>query len=107
MLSAEVSVGDRDEWVLTGRLSTESQPWTRDHAIFGTVILPGAALVEWALAAGAQVGAPAVEELVLQAPLVLRRGRRGARAGHRGRGGRGRPARGGDLLPPGGVRCGR
>jgi acyl transferase domain-containing protein/NADPH:quinone reductase-like Zn-dependent oxidoreductase/acyl carrier protein len=71
VLSAEVSVGDRDEWVLTGRLSTESQPWTRDHAIFGTVILPGAALVEWALAAGAQVGAPAVEELVLQAPLVL------------------------------------
>ncbi|MFD3591058.1 type I polyketide synthase, partial [Streptomyces sp. NPDC058683] len=36
LLSAVVSVGDRDEWVFTGRLSQESASWVRDHAVFGT-----------------------------------------------------------------------
>ena len=71
LLSAAVQVGDRDEWVFTGRLSQPSAPWTRDHAIFGNVILPGAALVELALSAGARAGAPVVDELVLQTPLLL------------------------------------
>jgi polyketide synthase 12 len=39
--------------------------------VLGTVIVPGAALAELALAGGRQVGTPAVEELILQAPLVL------------------------------------
>jgi acyl transferase domain-containing protein/acyl carrier protein len=74
VLAAAVPVGDRDEWVFTGRLSQETAPWTRDHAIFGMVIVPGAALVELALAAGAQTGSPVVEELVLEAPLILHDG---------------------------------
>ncbi|MDV7224311.1 hotdog family protein, partial [Streptomyces prunicolor] len=44
MLSAAVRVGDRDEWVFTGRVSQDAQPWTTDHAVFGMVIVPGAAL---------------------------------------------------------------
>ncbi|MGW6951433.1 SDR family NAD(P)-dependent oxidoreductase [Streptomyces xanthophaeus] len=71
ILSATVPVGDRDEWVFTGRLSQDSAPWVRDHAIYGTVIVPGTALVELAGAAGRQTGSPVVEELVLEAPLVL------------------------------------
>ncbi|MEV7417051.1 SDR family NAD(P)-dependent oxidoreductase [Streptomyces sp. NPDC089919] len=75
VLSAAVAVGDRDEWVFTGRLSLESAPWVRDHEVLGTVLVPGTALVELAYAAGRQTGAPVVEELVLEAPLVLEAGR--------------------------------
>ncbi|UYQ66231.1 SDR family NAD(P)-dependent oxidoreductase [Streptomyces peucetius] len=71
ILGAAVQVGDRDEWVLAGRISQDSQPWTRDHAVLGTVIVPGTALVELALTAGRQADAPVVDELVLEAPLVL------------------------------------
>ncbi len=71
ILTAAVRVGDRDEWVYTGRISPETQPWTRDHVVFGIPIAPGTALVELALAAGAGVGAGALDELVLAAPLVL------------------------------------
>ncbi|WP_308409074.1 SDR family NAD(P)-dependent oxidoreductase [Streptomyces sp. AC558_RSS880] len=71
VLAAAVQVGDRDEWVLTGRVSPQGQPWTRDHALFGTVTLPGAALVELVLSAGRHVGCDLIEELNLDAPLVL------------------------------------
>ncbi|MGW7349356.1 SDR family NAD(P)-dependent oxidoreductase, partial [Streptomyces sp. NPDC054854] len=71
VLAAAVQVGDRDEWVLTGRLSIDSQPWTAEHLLFGTVVVPGTALVELALAAGRRVGTPVVDELVLEAPLAL------------------------------------
>ena len=37
----------------------------------GTVLLPGAAFVELALAAAERVGAGVVEEFMLQAPLVF------------------------------------
>ncbi len=71
VLAAVVPVGDRDEWVLTGRLSQDGAPWVRDHMVLGMVILPGTALVELALAAGSHTGAPVLEELVLEAPLAL------------------------------------
>jgi acyl transferase domain-containing protein len=57
--------------VLTGRLSPRSQPWLADHAVQGTVLLPGTAFVELALTAGAQVGAPRLDELTIEAALVL------------------------------------
>ncbi|WP_411104780.1 type I polyketide synthase [Streptomyces sp. cmx-4-9] len=71
VLSAVVQVGDRDETLFTGRVSQDAQPWTQDHTVFGTALLPGAALVELALAAGTEVGCPVVDELVLRAPLIL------------------------------------
>jgi NADPH:quinone reductase-like Zn-dependent oxidoreductase/acyl carrier protein len=71
VLAAAVRVGDCDEWVCTGRLSQDAQPWTRDHAVFGTVLAPGAALVELVLAAGALAGCAVLAELVLQSPLIL------------------------------------
>ncbi|UYQ66235.1 type I polyketide synthase [Streptomyces peucetius] len=71
ILSAAVQVGDRDEWVLTGRLSTETHPWAAEHLLLGTIVVPGTVLVELALAAGRQVDAPLLDELVLEAPLLL------------------------------------
>ncbi|WP_217136861.1 type I polyketide synthase [Streptomyces sp. AC558_RSS880] len=74
VLSAAVQVGDRDEWVFTGRFSTESQPWTRDHVVLGTVIVPGTALAELVLAAARHLGCELLDELVLEAPLTLDEG---------------------------------
>ncbi|MFD4139638.1 type I polyketide synthase [Streptomyces sp. NPDC058572] len=74
VLAAAVQVGDRDEWVFTGRISQDTQPWTRDHVVLGTVIVPGTALVELALTAGRPAGSPVVDELVMEAPLLLEEG---------------------------------
>ncbi|MFG2747845.1 SDR family NAD(P)-dependent oxidoreductase, partial [Streptomyces xanthophaeus] len=71
VLMAGVRVGDRDEWLITGRLSTESQPWTAEHVLLGNIVVPGTSHIELALAAGRQAGTPVVEELVLEAPLIL------------------------------------
>ncbi|WP_037895430.1 type I polyketide synthase, partial [Streptomyces xanthophaeus] len=71
VLVAGVRVGDRDEWLITGRLSTESQPWTAEHVLLGNIVVPGTSHIELALAAGRQAGTPVVEELVLEAPLIL------------------------------------
>ncbi len=58
-------------WLLTGRISLATHPWLADHAVLDTVIVPGTAFLELALRAGEQAGAEVVEELTLQAPLVL------------------------------------
>ncbi|MFE2043043.1 SDR family NAD(P)-dependent oxidoreductase [Streptomyces sp. NPDC059477] len=71
LLGAVVAVG-AEGVVLTGRLSPRTQPWLADHVIAGRTLLPGTAFVELALRAGDQVGAAALEELTLGAPLVLR-----------------------------------
>ena len=57
--------------VLTGRLSLRSHPWLADHAVSGTVLFPGTALVELAIHAGDRVGRGHLEELTLETPLVL------------------------------------
>jgi acyl transferase domain-containing protein/D-arabinose 1-dehydrogenase-like Zn-dependent alcohol dehydrogenase/acyl carrier protein len=69
--SVELAGGEGGDLLLTGRLSLATHPWLADHAVAGAVLLPGTAFVELALRAGEQVGAETVEELTLQAPLVL------------------------------------
>ncbi|MFG2411650.1 type I polyketide synthase [Streptomyces goshikiensis] len=71
LLGAAVSLADADGCVLTGRLSLRTHPWLAEHSVMGSVLVPGTALVELALHAGERVGAPALDELTLQAPLVL------------------------------------
>ncbi|MEW1614489.1 MULTISPECIES: SDR family NAD(P)-dependent oxidoreductase [unclassified Streptomyces] len=71
LLGASVALADRDEHVLTGRLSLHSHPWLSAHAVAGTVLVPATGLLELALRAAEQTGAPGVEELTLAAPLVL------------------------------------
>ncbi|WSL56800.1 SDR family NAD(P)-dependent oxidoreductase [Streptomyces sp. NBC_01725] len=70
LLGAQVSLAGGGV-VLTGRLSVSVQPWLADHAVAGVVVLPGTAFVDLAVHAGGRVGCPRVEELTLQAPLVL------------------------------------
>ncbi|MEV5414526.1 beta-ketoacyl synthase N-terminal-like domain-containing protein, partial [Thermopolyspora sp. NPDC052614] len=71
LLSAIVEPADDGGLVLTGRLSVRDQPWLADHAVLGTVVLPGTAFLELALFAGDHAGAPTVAELTLERPLAL------------------------------------
>ncbi|MEU9581384.1 type I polyketide synthase, partial [Streptomyces chilikensis] len=78
LLAGAVAVAGEDVSLFTSRLSLDSHPWLADHAVLGTVLLPGTAFVELALHAGGRVGCPVLDELTIQAPLVLPE--RGARA---------------------------
>ncbi|MFE3639373.1 polyketide synthase dehydratase domain-containing protein, partial [Streptomyces sp. NPDC059168] len=71
LLGAAVELPDSDGFLFTGRLSLATHPWLADHAVMGSVLLPGTAFVELALRAGDQVGCDRVDELTLEAPLVL------------------------------------
>ncbi|QLH21859.1 type I polyketide synthase [Streptomyces sp. Rer75] len=71
LLGAAVELPDSDGFLLTGRLSLQTHPWLADHAVSGTVLLPGTAFVELAIRAGDQVGCGVLEELTLEAPLIL------------------------------------
>ncbi|WP_194922209.1 type I polyketide synthase, partial [Catenulispora rubra] len=55
----------------TAVLTVDRCAWIRDHAVYGTVVLPGAALLELVLHIAAGAGHPHLQELTLQAPLVL------------------------------------
>ncbi|WP_422070541.1 type I polyketide synthase [Streptomyces orinoci] len=71
LLGAAVELPESQDLVLTGRLSRQSHPWLGDHEVMGAVFVPGTALVDMAVHAGDQVGCDCVEELTLQAPLVV------------------------------------
>ncbi|WP_322756635.1 SDR family NAD(P)-dependent oxidoreductase, partial [Frankia sp. Cas3] len=71
LLGATVARADGQGIVFTGRLSRGSQLWLADHAVRGTVLVPGAALVELAMRAGDEVGCDLLEELFNETPMVL------------------------------------
>ncbi|MDX2939319.1 SDR family NAD(P)-dependent oxidoreductase [Streptomyces ipomoeae] len=71
LLGAFVERADGGGALFTGRLSCAAQPWLADHAVDGTVLLPGTAFVELALHAGERTACGRVEDLTLEAPLVL------------------------------------
>ncbi|MGY5123584.1 SDR family NAD(P)-dependent oxidoreductase [Streptomyces nigrescens] len=71
LLGAAVALPDSDGFLFTGRLALATHPWLADHAVSGTVLVPGTALVELAIRAGDQVGCDLLEELTLQTPLTL------------------------------------
>ncbi|SNT60752.1 Acyl transferase domain-containing protein, partial [Actinacidiphila glaucinigra] len=71
LLGAAVELPDSDGVVFTGRLSLTTHPWLADHAVMGSVLLPGTAFVELAVRAGELVGCEVLEDLTLEAPLVL------------------------------------
>jgi acyl transferase domain-containing protein/NADPH:quinone reductase-like Zn-dependent oxidoreductase/NADP-dependent 3-hydroxy acid dehydrogenase YdfG len=58
-------------FLMTGTLSPRTRPWLADHRVGDRILVPGAAILEWALRAGREVGRERVEELTLAAPLVL------------------------------------
>ncbi|WMN03102.1 SDR family NAD(P)-dependent oxidoreductase (plasmid) [Rhodococcus erythropolis] len=71
ILGVVVAQPDSGGVVVTGRLTMASIDWLRDHTVGGSVLMPGAALVELTMRAGDEVGCPVVAELVLNAPLVV------------------------------------
>jgi polyketide synthase 12 len=71
LLGAAVMLAGGEGCLFTGRLSLQTQPWLADHAVMGTIVLPGTAFLELALHAGAQVGCEHLAELTLEAPLVV------------------------------------
>ncbi|MCG5433966.1 type I polyketide synthase [Mycobacterium sp. MYCO198283] len=71
LLGAVVESPDSGGVVLSGRLSTASQPWLADHTVGDVVLFPGAGFVELAIRAGDEVGCAVVDELTLHAPLPL------------------------------------
>ncbi|MEU4339615.1 type I polyketide synthase, partial [Micromonospora lupini] len=70
LLGARLNLPD-DGLVLTGRIGLKTQPWLADHALGGVRLVPGSAFFDLALHAGSLTGAPHVQELTLQQPLVL------------------------------------
>ncbi|MEW2286660.1 beta-ketoacyl synthase N-terminal-like domain-containing protein, partial [Streptomyces sp. NPDC047841] len=71
LLGATLALADGDQVVFTGRLSLRTHPWLADHKVGDTVLLPGTAFVELALHAGHRTGHEHLEDLTLEAPLVL------------------------------------
>ncbi|MFD4150996.1 SDR family NAD(P)-dependent oxidoreductase, partial [Streptomyces goshikiensis] len=71
LLGAEVQLPDSDGHLFTGRLSLTTHPWLGDHRVTGAALLPGTAFVELALQAAEHVECDLVDELTLEAPLVL------------------------------------
>ncbi|HEV7648186.1 MAG TPA: SDR family NAD(P)-dependent oxidoreductase, partial [Actinophytocola sp.] len=71
LLGAAVELADADGALFTSRLSLATHPWLADHAVHGTVLLPGTAFLELVIHAGDEVGCDLVEDLTLGAPLVL------------------------------------
>ncbi|MGW3108353.1 SDR family NAD(P)-dependent oxidoreductase, partial [Streptomyces sp. NPDC001100] len=71
LLGAVVEMADEGGVLLTGRLGITAQPWLADHVVAGSVLMPGAALLDLALRAGDSVGRDRVDELTLHTPLVL------------------------------------
>ncbi|MBL1097639.1 type I polyketide synthase, partial [Streptomyces coffeae] len=71
LLSAAVELAEGGGKLLTGRLVAPSHGWLGEHVVADTALMPGTALVEWALRAADEVGSGGVEELALHVPLVL------------------------------------
>ncbi|MDL5205419.1 type I polyketide synthase [Streptomyces sp. ALI-76-A] len=71
LLGAMVRLPHSDGLVFTSRLSLKAHPWLGDHVIGGMALLPGTGLVELAVRAGDEAGCGVLEELVIEAPLVV------------------------------------
>nr|AAM54075.1 polyketide synthase [Actinosynnema pretiosum subsp. auranticum] len=71
LLTSATDLAGGEDLVCQARLSTARHPWLADHAVRGSAVLPGTCWAELAIRAGDEVGAPALDELLVEAPLVL------------------------------------
>ena len=71
VVEAVTPLADTGALVLTGTLDPRGQTWLADHVVGGAVVVPGTAFVELALRAADEAALDVVEELVIEAPLVL------------------------------------
>ncbi|WP_199515259.1 type I polyketide synthase [Nucisporomicrobium flavum] len=73
LLGAVLQVPGSETLLGAVRLSLDAEPWLADHAVRGSVVVPGALFVEWAAHLAARFERD-VAELVVQAPLLLTAG---------------------------------
>ncbi|MGV4989021.1 type I polyketide synthase [Streptomyces sp. NRAIS4] len=71
LLGAMVRLPHSEGLLFTSRLSLKTHPWLGDHLVGGVVALPGSGLVEMAVRAGDEAGCGVLDELVIEAPLVV------------------------------------
>ncbi|MER5705955.1 acyltransferase domain-containing protein, partial [Micromonospora sp. NPDC002296] len=71
LLGAAVTVAADDARIFGTELSVRTHPWLTEHVVWDSVVVPGAALVELTMHAGTRAGCDALDELTLEAPLVL------------------------------------
>jgi acyl transferase domain-containing protein/acyl carrier protein len=71
LVGSAVALADSDSWLFTGRVSSLEQTWLADHALLGSVVVPGTTFVDMSLCVGAEVGCELLEDLVFETPLVL------------------------------------
>ncbi|MDW4903556.1 type I polyketide synthase, partial [Streptomyces californicus] len=71
LLGAAVFLAGERGLVLTGRLSLRTHPWLADHTVAGAALLAGTAFVDLAVHAGDHIGRDRLEELTIEAPLVV------------------------------------
>ncbi|MEV4602760.1 SDR family NAD(P)-dependent oxidoreductase [Amycolatopsis sp. NPDC049253] len=71
LVAASLTVAGSAQVVLTGQVSVHTHPWLADHTVGGAILFPGAGFVELAVRAGDEAGCPRIDELTLEAPLVL------------------------------------
>ncbi|MGW4274941.1 SDR family NAD(P)-dependent oxidoreductase, partial [Streptomyces seoulensis] len=71
LLGAAVELPGTGGLAFTGRWSLRTHPWLADHAVWGTALLPGTGFVDLVLTAGAAADCGSLEELVIEAPLIL------------------------------------
>ncbi|MFJ8649769.1 SDR family NAD(P)-dependent oxidoreductase [Streptomyces sp. NPDC093546] len=71
LLTDATDVPEPEGLLLAGRLSCGTHPWVAGHRVAGEVLLPGTALLDLVARAGHEAGCDLVEELVLQAPVIV------------------------------------
>ncbi|WP_262706348.1 type I polyketide synthase, partial [Streptomyces lycopersici] len=71
LLGVAVELPESDGVLLTGRVSLATHAWLADHAVRGSVLLPGTGFVELVVRAADEVGCDVVDELVIETPLLL------------------------------------
>ncbi|MBP2327047.1 acyl transferase domain-containing protein/acyl carrier protein [Kibdelosporangium banguiense] len=71
ILETSVELADSAGSLSTGRISLRAQPWLADHSIADTVLFPGTGFVELAVWAGRQMDCGTIQELTIEAPLML------------------------------------
>ncbi|PNE42856.1 hypothetical protein AOB60_01830 [Streptomyces noursei] len=71
LLGAALELTDDQGTALTGRLSPSTETWLADHVVLGATLVPGTAVVELAVRAGAEIGCRRLLELTQEVPLNL------------------------------------
>ncbi|MFJ6217177.1 SDR family NAD(P)-dependent oxidoreductase [Streptomyces sp. NPDC092296] len=71
LLGTPVELAEHGGLLFAGAVGTGPLPWLADHTMGAAPLVPGALFVELALRAGERAGSPVVDELTLEAPLVL------------------------------------